>query len=170
MEAGHIVPVDEELGRHMETVESNPRHENSEAIKIVIEDFVQAEISYINDLTSVETLWAYIAPANRSSLRLSLAIFRRVRKLIEIHISLLLIVEKNLLREPRRQRWAPAFELWSNHAKLYGAVISDERRNKAWLRSRLAHPIENEVTRCLELFSVPSRRPEEYLRFVEVGT
>lgn len=168
MEAGYIVPVDDEVDRQMETVESYPSHANSETIKIVVEDFVQDEISYINELVSLESLGAYITTSKYLSLKESEVIFRPVRQLIDLHVTFLLNVERNLFRAPRWQTWAPAFEFWSNHTKLYAAVISRERRNKALLRRRMALPIKEEMNRCLELLSVPSRRPEEYLRFVEV--
>ncbi|KAK4458971.1 hypothetical protein QBC42DRAFT_275473 [Cladorrhinum samala] len=166
LEDGYVVAVDEEVDRQMEPMESNLK---SETIKVVVEDFIQAEISYINDLASLECLGAYITTSKYFTSKESQGIFGPVRQLIELHLDFLLKIEGNLpvVKEPQIQNWAAPFEMWSKKAKLYGSIISTERRNKALLRRRMATPIKKEMRRCLELLSVPSRRPEEYLRFVK---
>ncbi|KAK4163354.1 hypothetical protein QBC43DRAFT_355099 [Cladorrhinum sp. PSN259] len=167
LESGYVVAVNEEVDRQMEPMESNS---NLETIRVLVEDFIQAEISYINDLAALKSLGAYITTSKYLSPWESKVMFGSVRQLIELHLDFLLKVEKNLpvVKQPQIQSWAGPFEMWSKKAKLYyGSIIRAEAENKALLRRRMATPIKAEMKRCLELLSVPWRRPEEYVRFVK---
>ncbi|KAK4160643.1 hypothetical protein QBC43DRAFT_303568 [Cladorrhinum sp. PSN259] len=159
--SGTFASVEDELNQWWE------QHVSSNRTTWMIEDFIQSEIAYINKLALLVELEDCIIGSKYLSTKESRAVFSPIQKILELQINLLLNIEHNLFEAPTEQEWSEAFTKWSEGEKLYDEVISNERRNKALLRSRFAPSIsiQAEIHTCLELLSIPPKRPGEYIRF-----
>ncbi|KAL6922250.1 hypothetical protein FSST1_006276 [Fusarium sambucinum] len=101
-------------------------------------------------------------------------IFGRVESLVDLHITMLVKMERNLFVPQEENTWNPVFRIYFTHVQAEVLFIANEVSARTKLRSWLekkpfsgGEESMNLLTQCLKIIPLPGQRIAKYTSFLE---
>ncbi|XEV00927.1 hypothetical protein FSHL1_006214 [Fusarium sambucinum] len=101
-------------------------------------------------------------------------IFGRVESLVDLHITMLVKMERNLFVPQEENTWNPVFRIYFTHVQAEALFIANEVSARTKLRSWLekkpfsgGEESMNLLTQCLKIIPLPGQRIAKYTSFLE---
>ncbi|KAG8350280.1 hypothetical protein FVEN_g11627 [Fusarium venenatum] len=101
-------------------------------------------------------------------------IFGRVESLVDLHITMLVKMERNLFVPQEENTWHPVFGLYFTNVQVEALFIANEvsarTKIRSWLEEKPFNGGEesmNLLTQCLKIIPLPGQRVPKYLSFLE---
>ncbi|OBS29447.1 hypothetical protein FPOA_03383 [Fusarium poae] len=101
-------------------------------------------------------------------------VFGRVEILVDLHIEMLVKMERNLFVPQAENKWHPVFALYSLEVQAEALFIANEvsarSKIRSWLEEKRFKGGEDSInllTQCLKIIPLPGQRVAKYLSFLE---
>ncbi|KAH7009894.1 hypothetical protein EDB80DRAFT_415205 [Ilyonectria destructans] len=151
----------------------NPDDHFALGMGIVVEEFLIGQRYYVRQLEDLDDLRFSLEVQGNLTREDTHEIFSPLRDLLDFHIGLLVMMEMNLLKQVRAQRWSNIFSYYCSKASLEADYISNERRARDIIKLHLGEGEQHDddhrrsLTESLNLRSLSSRRFPEYKAFLQ---